>query len=144
MILLKKFEEFIKEGTITKGRIDMQRAKNLLLESKRKMNSLAINLKKVGIKNENANDYIEYCYDILMLLLRSKLYAYGYFSNGQSAHEAVVSFAREIGFSEEKVKFLNELRYIRNGILYYGKQLDTEYAKKVVNFLKSNYSQLTP
>ena len=142
-MLLKNFEEFIKEGTITKGRVDTQRAKSLLLESKRKMNSLAINIEKVGIKNENANDYIEYCYDILMLLLRSKLYARGYFSNGQSAHEAVVSFAKEVGFTEEKVKFLNELRYVRNGILYYGKRLDAEYAKKVVNFLKSNHALLT-
>jgi hypothetical protein len=42
---------------------------------------------------------------------------------------------REIGFSEQQVLFMNQLRYFRNGIKYYGKIFDKDYANKVDNFL---------
>jgi len=32
------------------------------------------------------------------------------------------------------VRVLKQLRYFRNGILYYGSSLDAEYAEKVVEF----------
>ena len=88
MRYLKDFEEFLKEGIINKGFIDINRAKNLLLESERKMKSLNENLEKISIKDENANDYVEYCYDIITFIVRSKLYEKGYSSSGQGAHEA--------------------------------------------------------
>jgi hypothetical protein len=31
---------------------------------------------------------------------------------------------------------MNQLRYFRNGIKYYGKIFDEDYAKKVYNFMK--------
>ena len=139
---VKFFEEFIDDGIIKKVSVDKERAKSLILESERKMKSLNENIDKIGIKDDNANDYVEYCYDILMFLIRARLYSLGYSSRGQGAHEAEVSFARNMGFSETEVQFLNQLRYFRNGILYYGTRLDKEYAEKVLEFTKINYLKL--
>jgi len=139
---LKSFEEFVNGGIITKTSADLCRAKNIILEAERKFNSLNLNIKKVGIMNENANDYVEYCYDILMFLVRAKLYSAGYSISGQGAHEAEVSYTRNLGFSEKEVQFLDNLRFFRNGILYYGKRLDIEYAEKVIQFTKKIYGKL--
>ena len=85
---------------------------------------------------------MEYCYDILLFLIRAKLYAEGYSSIGQGAHEAEVSYVRNLGIHEKDVQFLDQLRYFRNGILYYGKRLDAEYAEKVITFTKRIYGVL--
>ncbi len=137
MRVLKPFEEFIQEGIVRKVAVNKERAKSLVIESERKMGSLKERLEKLGIKDENANDYVEYCYDIVMLLVRAKLYLEGYSASGQGAHEAEVSYLRLLGIAERDVLFADELRYFRNGILYYGSSLDAEYAEKVVEFTKS-------
>ena len=91
---------------------------------------------------ENANDYIEYCYNIIMNLIRAKLLLDGYSSSGNYSHEAEISYLRKLGFEEKELNFINEMRYFRNGILYYGQFLDKEYAEKVINFLNQNYKRL--
>jgi len=139
---LKLFEEFIEEGIAKKAGADHERAKSLILESERKFRSLKRNLEKVGIDDDNANDYVEYCYDILLFLIRAKLYLDGYSCSGISAHEAEVSYTRNLSFEEPAVQFLDQLRYFRNGILYYGKRFDKEYAEKVIAFTKKNYAKI--
>ncbi|MBI4181977.1 MAG: hypothetical protein HY520_03345 [Candidatus Aenigmarchaeota archaeon] len=47
-----------------------------------------------------------------------------------------------IGFSDRDVAFANDLRYFRNGILYYGKRFDAPYGKKVLAFLGRTYPLL--
>lgn len=136
---LKTFDEFVKEGVIRKTTPDTERSKSLASEAERKMSSLKENAEKIGIKDENANDYVEHCYDIIMFLIRAKLHASGYSSSGQGAHEAEVSYMRLIGFEETDVEFMDTLRYFRNRILYYGKKLDAEYANKVLGFLDRIY-----
>jgi len=37
---------------------------------------------------------------------------------------------------------MNQLRYFRNGIKYYGKVLDKEYAEQIVSFLNRIYPEL--
>ena len=133
---LNSFEEFLKEGIIRRTVIDKERAKNLIIEAERKITSLNENVEKIGVKDENANDYVEYCYDIIMFLIRVQLFSKGYAGSGQGAHEAEVSFARNLNFNEKEVEFLDQLRYFRNGILYYGKRLDAEYATKTIGFMK--------
>jgi len=66
----------------------------------------------------------------------------GYSASGQGAHEAEVSYLRELGFSEKDVQFADQLRYFRNGILYYGTSIDKEYADKVLEFTKTVHSKL--
>ena len=67
-----------------------------------------------------------------MLLLRAKMLEEGFSSVGKGAHEAEVSYAKHIGFSESELLLLDQLRYFRNGILYYGKQFDAVYAKTII------------
>ena len=139
---LKPFEEFLKEGIVKKITINKERARSLAFGAERKMSSLKEHLEKIGIKDENANDYIEYCYNIIMNLIRAKLLIDGYSSSGNYSHEAEISYLRNLGFAEKEVQFMNEMRYFRNSILYYGQFLDKEYAEKVINFLNKNYKKL--
>ena len=142
MMVLKSFEEYIQEGIVKRAFINKERAKSLLIESERKMLSLDERLEKLGVKNENANDYIEYCYDIIMHLIRAKLYLEGYSTSGQGSHEAEISYLKTLGLAEKEVRFADQIRYFRNGILYYGTVLDAEYAKKVIEFIKKIYPKL--
>jgi len=45
-------------------------------------------------------------------------------------------------FPDNDVKFMDGVRFFRNGILYHGKILDKEYAEKVLNFLNRIYPKL--
>jgi len=139
---LKLFEEYLKIGVVKKIKVDFNRAKSLILNSERKINSLNEKLEKIGVRDDNANEYLENCYDSIMLLIRAKLFLEGYNSSGVNAHEAEVSYMRNLGFSENDTLFMNQLRYFRNGMLYYGIQLDKEYAEKVINFTKKLYTKL--
>lgn len=134
--VMTQFEDYVREGIIKIIKKDKQRAYSLSIESERKLLSLKEKIEKIGVRDDNANDYVEYCYDIIMFLIRAKLYLEGYSCSGQGAHEAEVSFMASFGFSEKEVNFMNQLRYFRNGILYYGEKFDKEYAKKVIDFTK--------
>ena len=142
MKVVKLFEEFIGEGVVKRVSPDRQRAENLFLESERKYLLLQKTIENMGIDNNNANDYVEYCYNIVMFLIRAKMLELGYRSSGPGAHEAEVAFARNIGFSGSEVRLLDQLRYFRNGIMYYGKRFDKEYAEQIINFTKKMYSNL--
>ena len=72
-----------------------------------------------------------------MYLIRAKLYLKGYNASGQGAHEAEISYLKILGFAEKDIQFADQMRYFRNGILYYGTALDKEYAEKVIEFTKS-------
>jgi len=139
---LKPFEDFIKEGVVKRLSINSERARSLIIESERKMRSLKVQLEKIGVNEDNANDYVEYCFDTIMNLVRAKLYLKGYSTSGQGAHEAEVSYLREMGFTEKDIQFADQLRYFRNGILYYGTSLDKEYADKVLEFTKKTHPRL--
>lgn len=140
---LKDFDEFIKKGIIQKRMPDISRAKDLIKEAEKREKFVKQLLKKIGISNENANYFIENSYDILMELIRAKLFQKGFYASGEGAHEAGIAFMKKLHFSEKDTRFMNELRYYRKGILYYGKDFDAEYAKKVIKFLEKNYSKLT-
>ena len=142
MRLLKQFEEFINEGIVSKRTPDSSRAESLVSEARKRKRFLDEMSQKMNITDENANYFIENCYDTLIELIRAKIHRDGYKSSGEGAHEAEVSYLRKIGFEEKDVLFMNDLRYFRNGILYYGKSFDKEYANKVMDFLKQNFEHL--
>lgn len=139
---MKEFQEFVRRGTIMKQSPNKSRSRDLSEEAERKEKSLKEIIDKIGLSCGNANDVIEYCYDIIMSLIRAKLYFDGYKSSGVSSHEAEVSYLRNLGFSESEANFMNELRYFRNGIKYYGKRFDEEYAAKVLDFMEKAFSRL--
>ena len=112
------------------------RAKDLIEESERKYNSLKEINEKIGIKEENANDIIEACYNILIFLIRARLYKDGYKAEGFSAHQAEISYLKELDFSDADIIFMDNLRAYRNNILYYGKKFQKESAENIFRFLE--------
>ncbi len=130
-MILKKFEEFVKSRIVKKQNPDEERAKSLLKESKEKLDFFEKVRKKLG-KELNSNYVVETCYDILVEILRAKLLVRGFKTD---SHEAEVSYMRNLGFSENDVNFMNQLRYFRNGIKYYGRIFEKEYSDKVIKFL---------
>jgi len=140
---LKDFEDFIKDNTITKINPDFSRAYSLIKDSKKAYVSLKEIINKIGINENNTNTLIKLCYDIIMDLLRAKMISKGFNATGYGAHEAEVSYLKNLNFNEKDIQFCDQLRYLRNGIMYYGKNLDEEYVKKVLDFLEKIYPKLS-
>jgi hypothetical protein len=132
----KTFDEYVEDGTIKKASINKARAEFLVNESQISLEGLKERVEKLGIHDKNANSIIKDCYDIIMELIRAILLLNGYNSSGYYAHEAEVSYLAKLKFSDEDVSFLNEVRYFRNSITYYGRILDKAYAEKVLLFMK--------
>ena len=139
---LKLFEEFLTKEVVKRVTINKERAKSLVNESERKLRSLNEQLEKIGVKDDNANDYVEYCYGIIIYLVRAKMLLVGYNASGQGAYEAEVSYMRILGFNEKDVQFADQIRFFRNGMLYYGTMLDKVYAEEVIKFTKRIYQKL--
>jgi len=136
---MRRFEDFLNTDIVVKTHIDLRRAKNLVEEAKRRKDFLKEIEDKIEITDKNANYFIENCYDIILELIRSRLLLNGLKT---FSHEAEVAYLRNLGFSEKEVEFMNQLRYFRNGIKYYGKEFDKEYAQKVLIFLDRIYQIL--
>ncbi|MFH0831832.1 MAG: hypothetical protein V1886_03130 [archaeon] len=139
---LKQFSDFLKEGIVKKQSPDKKRANSLKGESEDAYNFLMEVINKIGVNDNNANYIVKNAYDIFMEMVRAVMLTKGFNSSGSYAHEAEVSYLRELKFPEPEVQFTNQLRYFRNGITYYGIKHDSEYAKKVLNFLGKIYPKL--
>jgi len=135
MKLPKRFEEYVSLGIIKRIFSDKSRARFLIEETDTTLSGLKERVEKIGINDKNANSIIKDCYDVIMELIRAKLLLQGYTSSGQYAHEAEISCLKELGFRDNDVAFLNEVRYFRNSVTYYGKILDKTYAGKVFAFM---------
>ncbi len=129
---LKEFEEYKNAQIVNKINPDVNRAEALIKEAKRREKFIST----IKLNDENANYIIENVYDMIMALVRAKLYSKGLSCSGKGAHEAEVAYTKKLRFSENEIKFLNALRFRRNGILYYGKEHDEEYAEQTLNFSK--------
>lgn len=139
---LKQFDEFLKKGIVKKRSKNISRANYLIEESERRNAFLDDLNEKIGLSDANANYFIENIYDVLISLDRAILLKQGFSSAGTGAHEAEVSYLRELKFSEADVRFMNEIRHFRNSILYYGKHFDSEHGEKALTFYKKIYPQL--
>lgn len=142
MNLPRQFEDYIKQGIIKECSINKSRANFLISETEKTFRGLNKRLEVMGIDEDNANSIIKDCYDIIMELIRAKLFLTGYCSAGQFAHEAEISYLKKCGFSDNDILFINDLRYFRNSVTYYGKILSVEYSKQVVEFTKKIYKKL--
>ena len=74
--------------------------------------------------------------------IRGLMFLEGYQAFGEGAHEAEVSYMRRLKFPEADVRVMNELRYSRNGILYYGEDFNKMYGEKVLAYFKKMYPKL--
>ncbi|HLC95966.1 MAG TPA: hypothetical protein VJH97_01460 [Candidatus Nanoarchaeia archaeon] len=142
MRLPKDFDEYVQKGVMRKCSIDKPRAEFLLQEAQKSFKGLTKRLSVMGIDEETANSIVKDCYDILMELLRAHLLLNGFISSGLFAHEAEVAYMKRLGFKDTQVSFLNDLRYFRNSVTYYGKILTVEFAEKVTKFTIEIYPKL--
>ncbi|MFT4326442.1 MAG: hypothetical protein ACMXYK_02985 [Candidatus Woesearchaeota archaeon] len=142
MKAIKDFETFIQTGIVKIQVPDDSRAAFLKEESQKSYAFLQKKVTTFGITKESANDIVKSCYDILMERIRSKMLEEGYNASGQGAHEAEVSYLRTLGHKEKDVQFADQVRYFRNGMLYYGTSLDAEYAEKVLVFTEKLFKSL--
>jgi len=142
MRAIRRFDEFIKENIVKKQGVDRSRAEFLVKESENSYKILLEMVEKLKLEDNNANMFVKSCYDILMELIRAKMLLKGCNASGFGAHEAEVSYMRVLGFTENDVQFADQIRFFRNGMLYYGTQLDRIYAEKVIEFTKRLYPRL--
>jgi hypothetical protein len=142
MRAIKAFDEFLKDGTVKRQKPDKSRAEFLIKEAEQDYSFLLKLIKRIGINDENANSIVKLCYDIIMELIRAKMLLDGFKASGVGAHEAEISYLRNLGFNEKDIQLADQLRYIRNGMLYYGTIIDKESAESTFNFLKNIYPKL--
>ena len=139
---LKSFNEFLMLGIVKKQAPDKSRSKFLVEETEISFEGLNERLEKMRINNKNANSIVKDCYDILMSLIRARMCLDGYKSVGAGAHEAEVAYMKLLKIDQRDVDFINQIRYLRNGTIYYGTILDEIYAQNVVGFTKKMYLKL--
>jgi len=139
---IKDFDEFVQNRTVKKQSIDKSRAEFLLKEAENSYEFLLEKIKKIVLTDKNSNDFVKSCHDIIIEIIRANMLLKGYNESGSGAHEAEVAYMRVLGFDESIVQFADQIRYFRNGMLYYGTVLDKEYAEKVIEFTKKIYSEL--
>ena len=70
---LKNFEEYLNLGVIKKITPDIIRAKSLIEEAKKRKKFINELSEKIGLKDENANYFIENSYDVLNGLNKSQV-----------------------------------------------------------------------
>ncbi len=134
MTNLKEFEYYLSNEIIRKVSQDKPRAEFLLKESETSLIGLKERVKIMKINEFNANSIVKDCYDIIMEIIRAKMLLEGYSASGSHSHEGEVSYLKNKNITDNEIIFINELRYFRNSVNYYGKILDKEYAKKVFDF----------
>ena len=137
---MKDFKEFLKSGIVKKQMLNKQRALSLITEATQKKVYLATTIQLLPKEKWNPNVMVDQCYDIIMELIRAQMFLDGY--NAGNSHEAEVAYMKMLDFSEFEAKYMDEIRYYRNGTKYYGTILNIEYAENVIKFLNKIYPRL--
>jgi hypothetical protein len=133
--MLSVFEDYIKKGIVRKRTANDARARDLIINSANREKFLGKILKKLSIEESDANSLIEQIYDILIELIRAKMFIDGFEATGNYAHEAEVAYLKNLNFLEEEVNLMDEIRAFRNGVKYYGKRYTKEQAEKGCTFM---------
>ena len=137
---MRNFEEFVSSEVVKKQTPSIHRALSIAKEAAGKKDFLEVSLENIPAEKMNLNFIADSCYDILIELIVAKMLIDGY--NSGSSHEAEVSYLRVLNFSEADIRFMDDLRYYRNGTKYYGTMLSKEYSRKVLEFMKRLYPKL--
>lgn len=128
---MANFEDFIKSGDVRVQRKNAILALALIKSSEKSEKYV----KRQKIDDGSAEHIIADIYDIIRELIEAKLALEGYKSY---SHEATILFLKKFReFTESEIIFLDDLRKVRNGIKYYGKESSIEDAVKTIKFLNS-------
>lgn len=140
--MIRDFNEYILEGIVEHRSPDLSRSSSLRKEAEQSEEVFLQIVGSIGVTDVNANTLIKIAYDAIMSRIRAEMLKKGYSAAGRGAHEAEVAYLRKLGFSESDVRFCDQLRYFRNGIMYYGKNFNAQYAKKVHDFVQKTNKKL--
>jgi len=136
------FEYYIVQGIVKKQSPSIPRAEFLNKESEKSFIGLKTRVDKIGIDEFSANSIIKDIHDIIIEKIKAKMLLAGFNATGNFAHEAEVAYMKELKFSDFEISFVNELRQSRNGITYYGKLFEVNYATKCYKFLMEIWKKL--
>ncbi|HIH14812.1 MAG: hypothetical protein QT08_C0009G0059 [archaeon GW2011_AR17] len=117
-------EECYSKGFIRKTSIDKELMKSLVKMSESKI--IAINSAKIDEITISA--YVSMAYDALREILEAICIGKGY---KVTSHQCIGELLKTITLNFEYVEF-DRMRYIRNGINYYGKEIDLEQGKELL------------
>lgn len=119
------FKNLIKAGFVKKVSTDIVRAKSLIKSSEQALNTARI----IPIKEETLKTIFRELYESLRQYCEALGYSRGYkFLN----HESITLFLSEIlGEKEISLKF-DRYRKLRNGINYYGNNIEISTVKEVL------------
>lgn len=128
---MKKFEDFLESGDVRKQEKNEILSKSLMKSVEKSLK----NIYRVKVDDLNAESVISEVYDIIRKFIDSILSLEGYKSY---SHEASILFLRKFSiFAESEIIFLDNLRKIRNGIKYYGKEADIDSSLRSISFMNS-------
>jgi len=123
---MESFESYLKKGIVKKSFKDMQRAKNLVKDGRKRI--LDVELLDI----ERLSKFVfENIYDAIRDFLFAILLNEGYKTN---SHEASISYLLNIGFDVYTVNKLDRFRYKRNGSKYYGEEITISEAREIKEF----------
>ncbi len=125
--MVMTFEYYLRKGSVKKTLPDKNRAKSLIKRLK-----LAEELGDPNFKLEMSYESLIECIEAIMALNGYKSYS----------HEADIAFLREMGFSEEYIVRLDNLRKLRHKSKYYGEIISKELAEYTIEIAKDVLNKL--
>ena len=118
------FENYLKNGKVVKGSVDIQKARALMKMSD---NSTAT-IHAMKINEVNASIVLTISYESLRELLEAMCLREGFKVYSHEAYTAYLKMKNEIELAEKFDRF----RKLRKGVNYYGKSVSKEVSQKAV------------
>ncbi len=116
-------DECIKKGFIRKVQPDRELMKSLLKTSENKY----ITVSKAEVNDISISSYVSLAYDALREILEGICIQKGY---KVTSHQCLGELLKKEPYFEYYE--FDRMRYIRNGINYYGKEIDLEQGKELI------------
>lgn len=122
---MSSWKECLEENKARRVTIDRAKAKALIETAKERLKFL----KNDTSKDSNPNFLFEGCYTSLTELLHALVLTEGWKVEN---HVCLGNYLRDISKREDLFRAFDDCRYKRNGLVYYGKNMDFEVARDSV------------
>ena len=124
--MVMEFEYYLRKGSVRKTFPDKNRARSLVKMAIKRL-ELAKELKNPNFKLEMAYESIIECIEAIMSLHGYKSYS----------HEADIAFLRKIGFLEEDIIKVDNLRKLRHRSKYYGEEISENVSNTAIKIAEN-------
>lgn len=129
------WDECIKKNKVRKGRKDKNRAKSLLKTSQNRMRHVM----ESEIRDYNASTLFSDAYESLLQVCQAIISLKGYKVYN---HVCITAFIKEILGKVAISNKFDRYRKVRNGINYYGEEIDKEFAEEAIPEIERIMSSL--